>query len=338
MASIQDIATLAGVSKATVSRILNQDPNFSVSEVTRNRVWQVANQLHYKLANVATRNHQDKLHLAMITALTAQEELAGSYFQEIIAGMNEQANRWGMKIADRIRLPVTDEIDWQNLSVYGAVLVVGVLTDDVLAKIYKYNKNIVIVDDSRIFENYDVIRNDFGRQTKHLLDLLSEKGHQRIAFVGGQTHLVGATQSEQHNMPDVRHQAYLEWMLLHRLENYTQTYITEWTSEGAMQATKKLLQEGKRPTAIMASSDIQAIGVYRAIQEMNDKIPDDIAVVSFDGIDTSAYLYPSLTSVRPAAKEMGKEAINLAREKLVGDRESAIQLTINSKVLLRESI
>ena len=160
MASIQDIATLAGVSKATVSRILNQDPNFSVSEVTRNRVWQVANQLHYKLANVATRNHQDKLHLAMITALTAQEELAGSYFQEIIAGMNEQANRWGMKIADRIRLPVTDEIDWQNLSV-------GVLTDDVLAKIYKYNKNIVIVDDSRIFENYDVIRNDFGRQTKH---------------------------------------------------------------------------------------------------------------------------------------------------------------------------
>lgn len=338
MASIQDIATLAGVSKATVSRILNQDPSFSVSEGTRNRVWQIANQLHYKLANVATRNHQDKLHLAIVTALTAQEELSDPYFQEILAGIHEQATLWGMKIADSIRLPANDDVDWQNLAIYGAVVVVGVLTDDVLKKIYQYNKNIVIIDDHRSFDNYDVIQNDFSRQTKRLLDALFAKGHQRIAFIGGEKKQVGEKKFKNNSLLDVRHQAYLDWMTLHQLNAYKETYITNWTSEDAMRVTKNILQHEKHPTAILASNDLQAVGIYRATQEMGYKIPDDIAVVSFDGIEMSEYLYPSLTTVRPATKEMGKEAINLAREKLVGDRESAIQLTINSKLIIRDSM
>lgn len=338
MASIQDIATLAGVSKATVSRILNQDPSFSVSEGTRNRVWQIANQLHYKLANVATRNHQDKLHLAIVTALTAQEELSDPYFQEILAGIHEQATLWGMKIADSIRLPANDEVDWQNLAIYGAVVVVGVLTDDVLKKIYQYNKNIVIIDDHRSFDNYDVIQNDFSRQTKRLLDALFAKVHQRIAFIGGEKKQVGEKKFKNNSLLDVRHQAYLDWMTLHQLNAYKETYITNWTSEDAMRVTKNILQHEKHPTAILASNDLQAVGIYRATQEMGYKIPDDIAVVSFDGIEMSEYLYPSLTTVRPATKEMGKEAINLAREKLVGDRESAIQLTINSKLIIRDSM
>lgn len=338
MASIQDIATLAGVSKATVSRILNQDPSFSVSDVTRNRVWQIANQLHYKLANVANRNHQDKLHLAIVTALTAQEELTDPYFQEILAGINEQATLWGMKIADSIRLPANNDVDWQNLAVYGAVIIVGMLSNDVLATIYQYNKNVVIIDDNRIFDNYDVIQNDFGRQTKRLLDLLFAKGHRQITFIGGEKKLVGEQKIKKSELLDVRHQAYLDWMTLHQLEAYKDTHITNWTSEDAMQVTKKILQRAKRPTAIFASNDLQAIGIYRVIQEMAYKIPDDIAVISFDGIEMSEYLYPSLTTVRPATKEMGKEAINLAREKLVGDRESAIQLTINSKLIIRDSI
>ena len=69
MASIQEIAKLAGVSKATVSRILNEDTSFSVSEATRNRVWQIANKLQYKLSDVAVRDNSERLHLALVSAV-----------------------------------------------------------------------------------------------------------------------------------------------------------------------------------------------------------------------------------------------------------------------------
>lgn len=165
MASIQEIAKLAGVSKATVSRILNEDTSFSVSEATRNRVWQIANKLQYKLSDVAVRDNSEKLHLALVSAVSVEQELSDSYFQQIKLGLTQQASLWGMKIANEIRLPTNDNVQWERLSIYGAVLVVGVLTEDLLAKIYHYNQNVVIIDDYRDFENYDVVHNDFGRRT-----------------------------------------------------------------------------------------------------------------------------------------------------------------------------
>ena len=76
MASIQEIAKLAGVSKATVSRILNEDTSFSVSEATRNRVWQIANKLQYKLSDVAVRDNSERLHLALVSAVSVEQELS----------------------------------------------------------------------------------------------------------------------------------------------------------------------------------------------------------------------------------------------------------------------
>ena len=69
----------------------------------------------------------------------------------------------------------------------------GVLTEDLLEKIYQYNQNIVIIDDYHDFENYDVVHNDFGRRTKFILDLLHERGHQNIAFIGGNKKLMTQT-------------------------------------------------------------------------------------------------------------------------------------------------
>lgn len=338
MANIQEIAKLAGVSKATVSRILSQDTSFSVSEATEKRVWQIANKLQYKLSNVAVRNNSEKLHLALVSAVSFEQELNDSYFQQIKLGLTQQANLWGMKIANEIRLPTSDDIQWERLSIYGAVLVVGVLTEDLLEKIYQYNQNIVIIDDYRDFENYDVVHNDFGRRTKFILDLLHERGHQNIAFIGGNKKLMTQTGLAEIDVVDERQKAYVEWMKINNLLEQISLQIVGWGTEDAIVATKKIFLSEKKPTAIVNGNDLQAVGVYRIIQEKGYKIPEDIAVVSFDDIDMSQYLFPSLTTVRPNTRELGKVAINLVRDKIVGDRMAAVQVTVNSTLEIRESI
>lgn len=338
MANIQEIAKLAGVSKATVSRILSQDTSFSVSEATEKRVWQIANKLQYKLSNVAVRNNSEKLHLALVSAVSFEQELNDSYFQQIKLGLTQQANLWGMKIANEIRLPTSDDIQWERLSIYGAVLVVGVLTEDLLEKIYQYNQNIVIIDDYRDFENYDVVHNDFGRRTKFILDLLHERGHQNIAFIGGNKKLMTQTGLAEIDVVDERKKAYVEWMKINNLLEQISLQIVGWGTEDAIVATKKIFLSEKKPTAIVTGNDLQAVGVYRIIQEKGYKIPEDIAVVSFDDIDMSQYLFPSLTTVRPNTRELGKVAINLVRDKIVGDRMAAVQVTVNSTLEIRESI
>lgn len=214
----------------------------------------------------------------------------------------------------------------------------GVLTEDLLEKIYQYNQNIVIIDDYRDFENYDVVHNDFGRRTKFILDLLHERGHQNIAFIGGNKKLMTQTGLAEIDVVDERQKAYVEWMKINNLLEQISLQIVGWGTEDAIVATKKIFLSEKKPTAIVTGNDLQAVGVYRIIQEKGYKIPEDIAVVSFDDIDMSQYLFPSLTTVRPNTRELGKVAINLVRDKIVGDRMAAVQVTVNSTLEIRESI
>jgi LacI family transcriptional regulator len=104
-------------------------------------------------------------------------------------------------------------------------------------------------------------------------------------------------------------------MKINNLLEQISLQIVGWGTEDAIVATKEIFLSGKKPTAIVTGNDLQAVGVYRIIQEKGYKIPEDIAVVSFDDIDMSQYLFPSLTTVRPNTRELGKVAINLVRDK-----------------------
>ncbi len=336
MASIRSIAKLSGVSKATVSRILNHDETFSVSDETKKRVLDIAERLNYSLSNNVSKDNVQKLHIVIINCLTIDAETRDPYFSTIKIGIEKQAAIWGMTIAKEIHLPSPD-YDFKELATFGAVIVIGTMTKEGVDRIHKYNQNIVIINDPRYFDGCDVIRNDFGYQTRRVLDLMKDKGYQNIAFIGGAVDMVDEKGHVKGSSLDSREQAYLDWMKLNDLQKYSNAQITDWRTEGAMKATKQVLAKEK-PSAILVASDPQAIGVYRAVQEAGYSIPNDIAVVSFDDIDMVKYLYPALTTVRPAAEEMGKEAINLVRERVVDNRKAALQVTINSTLVVRESL
>lgn len=127
-------------------------------------------------------------------------------------------------------------------------------------------------------------------------------------------------------------------MKLHDLQDEMNVQIGRWTAEDGMILAKEVLQSHNRPTAIIVASDPMAMGVYKAISKSGLTIPDDISVVSFDDVEMNQYLVPSLSSVRMEAREMGKTAVKLARDRMIEPSGMPMKLICASKLMIRESI
>lgn len=339
MASIRDIAKMAGVSAASVSRILNNDESFSINENTKKRVIDIANRLHYsKEKNIRSpRNANSDMSIGLILRHDSESELKDPYFLAIHRGIEEEAAEWRLQVAKIFSMRDEDK-DWDQLSKYGAIIMVGQMTDKAMDIAMDKNPNLILVDNYISDERYDRIQTDFIAQTYKVLDLLHSKGHQNIAFVGGRSSIVDTDGSRINSEHEVRAEAYSRWMQLHDLSKYSNINIGQWSAEDALQMTSKLLQSDNLPTAIVVASDPMAMGVYKAINNAGLKIPSDISVVSFDDVEMNRYLTPTLSSVKMDSMEMGRIAVKVAREKMIGNRKMPIQIVCSSELKVRDSI
>ncbi|MBU7450234.1 LacI family DNA-binding transcriptional regulator [Leuconostoc citreum] len=341
MVSIRDVARQAGLSPATVSRVLNQDDTLQVTEQTRQRVIEVANKLNYQLKKsgrrTAAHHSTDKLSIALISTFSEERELNDPYFRSIRTGIEVAATRWQIKVDMVFRLDAPKK-NWKQLSQYGAVIIVGNVSPTLLAKIQSLNPHVVMVDDDQPVTNYDTVHNDFSAQSYRVLDYLFAKGHRNIAFVGADVALYDEHGMVVNERIDPRHRVYRTWMATHGLTENLSSFLVGWDTMQALEVVPIILNKNPRPTAIFAASDPIAIGLYRGLQTTGFKIPEDIAIVSFDDIEVAGFLTPSLTTVHPEAEEMGKAALRLARERLVGERELPVELIIPSTLMIRESV
>ena len=339
MASIRDIAKMAGVSAASVSRILNNDETFSINENTRKRVIDIANRLHYsKEKNLKSpRRASSDMSIGLILRHNSETELKDPYFLAIHRGIEEEAAQWRLQVSKVFGMRDTDK-DWDQLSRYGAIIMVGQMTEKAMDMVMERNKNLVLVDNYISDERFDRIQTDFTDKTFKVLDLLYQYGHRKIAFVGGRSSIVDADGSRINSRHEVRAVAYERWMNLHGLHENINTNVGQWEAEDALKMTSELLQEKNLPTAIVVASDPMAMGVYKAINNAGLKIPDDISVVSFDDVEMNRYLTPTLSSIKMDSEEMGRIAVKVAREKMIGDRKMPIQIVCASDLKIRDSV
>jgi len=337
MVSIRDIARMATVSPASVSRILNNDPTFSINDNTRQRVIEIANRMHYskEASKKGPRYNHDSMSIGLILRHNLETELQDPYFHEIRRGIEKEAAKWRIRVikAFGMRDP---EKDWDQLSQFGAVVMVGEMTQPAIDKIMAQNKNLILVDSYAKHDGVDAIRTDFAEKTAEILTKLYGFGHRRIAFVGGESSIVRPDGSVVRDENEIRAMSYRNWMKLHDLP--AQTKIGQWTPESGMQLTRQILSEGTQPTAIVVASDPMAMGVYKAINNAGLRIPDDISVVSFDDVEMNQYLVPALSSVRMEAEEMGRTAVKLARDRMIEPHKMVLHLVCGSQLMLRESV
>lgn len=340
MPSIRDVAKMAGVSPASVSRILNNDKSFHINENSRKRVIEVAKKLNYSKSKNRSGPKENKgMNIGLILRHSEKSEAQDPYFQNIHDGIIEEANKWRLETEVAFRMHDKNK-DLDSLSKYGAIILVGQMTNEAIERIRNHNKNIILVDAEPVLDDCTYIQNDFTGQTTKILNYLYKLGHRNIAYIGGKSSIVNLDGETVPLDTDKRALAYSSWMRIKGLNRFEYLYLENWSIDNGYKLCNKMIAEREElPTAILVGSDPMALGVYKSLKSHNIKIPNEVSVISFDDVEINRYLTPSLSSVYMDSKRMGQVAVRLAKDMMieVGDSMPLV-VTCRSELHLRESV
>lgn len=343
MVTIKEIAKAAGVSAATVSRVLNYDPTLSISPAKRQAVVETAEALNYETPR--NRNRSNPLlptsaslsRLVIVHFLESSEELADPYYIGVRLGIENRCK--GMK-TEIVKVYHSDQLpDPVILQGASGVIVIGKHSPREIDWLQDNCRNLVFADFNPKRDDLDCVYSDLNVATRRLLDQVAAEGYQRIAFIGSYENIDG--RSEPHG--ETRCRAYIDW---HKeqgrfaperlvLGNICDTGQNLRLETGYMLA-KQLLAQSHLPDLVVTANDNMAIGAYRAFQEVGLTVPDDIAVVSFNDIPVSQFLNPPLSTVRIRSESIGETAVDLLVERLSG-RDYAKRVIIPTRMIWRQS-
>lgn len=338
MATIKDIAQEAGVSAATVSRVLNNDVTLAVSEETRLRIFSIAEQLQYKPSKLRRMKKDEQLSRQQIGLLmwsTLEDEHEDPYFSSIRKGIETRCEELGISIIKVLR--GNSKAEMQPVHDLDGVIVVGSIDDQDVTQLYNNGNRLVFVNHSGELDEYDTVKLHFEQATKAVITHLRELGHEKIGYIGGSDYVHRLIRQYEAAESAEPRRIFFE-KIMRELGLYDESFVMKsyWSSNSGYEAMNQLLRQSTRPTACFIASDPMAVGALRALHEHGLRVPEDMAVVGFDDIEISAYLNPPLTTVRAHTEHMGRAAVQLLLERIEG-REAAVHMTINTTLIVRES-
>lgn len=337
MATLKDIAKLANVSSSTVSRVLNYDSTLSVSDETRKKVFEAAEELNYSKykKHKANKEKKDKntedLLIGISEWYSPTEELSDPYYLSIRSGIEKAC--YENKIKTRTIFKDDNGIHLDQLSDVDGIIAIGKYSDEEVKAFSRINNNLIFVDYSPNEKLYDSIIIDFEKAVKEVLDCFIKSGHEKIAYVGGREY-VGKNKRE---IVDLRQFYFKE--ILSEKNMYDPNLVTTGTYsvEDGYKLSYDLVQN-YNPTAIFVASDSMAVGAIRALYNLGYKIPEDISIIGFDDIPTAEYLMPPLTTIRVHTEYMGRAAVEGIVSKIKGLRVIPQMTVMPTELIKRKSV
>ncbi len=326
MATIRDIAEKAGVSSATVSRILNDDPTLSTTIETRQKVLDVASELNYKKKR---RDSKDAFVLGIVQWFSAEDEMRDNYYLMARKGIEDFCNKHSIRI---VRVYKTDTDYRESLSRVDGIICIGKYSKKRVDEFISICSNITFLDMPVDDYNVTTLTMDFQLGVRKALDYLTELGHEKIAYIGGREYT-----GDDELVPDERRDTYMKYMREHN--RFKKEYMLEgsFTTASGYALMRKLLQKKDVPTAVFAASDIIAFGAMKAITEAGLKIPEDISIVGFNDDEMSAFSSPSLTTIHAPAYDMGQHGANLVYAATNLSIQTPLKVKIPCSLVIRES-
>ncbi|WP_031066247.1 LacI family DNA-binding transcriptional regulator [Streptomyces sp. NRRL WC-3742] len=311
MATSEEVARLAGVSRATVSRVLSG--TVRVSEATRHRVEEAAAQLGYE-PDVAAQSLSGARSKTIALGFFANDVWALSqltrpqyhFHLDVLRSIETAAAKAGFDLLLPSRPNSTASDSYVRLlrsrRVAGAIMVACPPGDVRTQALIESELPTVFIDSIGVGSHATYVTSDniegARRITEHLLDL----GHRRIARITG----TETDPSGQDRITGIRQALAARGIP----EDPTLTGRSDWSIEGAYHATLELLERQADFTAVIAESDMMAIGILRALHEHGLRVPEDVSVTGFDDIDLCEFTAPPLTTVRQDADAMGTGAVH----------------------------
>jgi LacI family transcriptional regulator len=328
-ATIRDIASEAGVSIATVSRVMNDRPD--VSAATRERVLEVVQKHGFTINRSARALSNGKTGLIAVTIPIVHAE----YFAMILSGASEALYEQDMRV---VLCPTQHEVEREvsllerlrGGTVDGAIIMLPSEPSSQLAQLAKKGYPFVVVDDREPLDpsipSVSAAHTSGARDaTQHLLKL----GHRRIAAITGPRSWVA---------DEERLNGYHAALVSAGVAPDARIEIeSDFLREGGYESALELLAMPDPPTAIFAFNDNLAIGVMQAARQKGLRIPDDLSVVGFDDSEQAAVVTPALTTVRQPLAEMGRMAVSLLTRQLDQQRLEALRVELATKLVVRAS-
>jgi LacI family transcriptional regulator len=323
--TIRDVAAQAGVSVATVSKVING--RYGVAADTMARVNAVINDLGYQASLVAQslRNHRTNVIGILVADLEpfsaellkgAADAIRGSGFEMVVysaGGLADDHVGWERRYLSRLSGTLID----------GAVLVTPTVVD------VNYGAPIVAIDPHTGQSGLPTIDSDNLRggqlATAHLLGL----GHRRIAMLTGRPDLESSR---------LREQGYRQAMAAAGVAvSEDLVLVGGYDAQASAECTRTLLTSADRPTAIFAANDVSAIAAIQAAVGLGLRVPADLSVVGFDNIPESALCTPPLTTVNQPIRQMGERSIQLLLRLMRGDHVEVTHITLQTDLVVRQS-
>lgn len=325
MATIRDIAKLAGVSPATVSRVLNYDQELSVAQETKQRIFEVAEELNYTKHKRA--NKVGKSVIRLVQWYDEAEELADLYYLSIRLGIEKKAEELNIQI----RREALNELS--DIQVSGTIAL-GKFDAEQIRQLKQIDENLLFVDFDGMNMGVNSLVVDFDQSLDLVIDHFIQQGHQKIGILSGE-------EKTKHNLQpieDPRLSAFklkLEQLNLYRSEFTLTAAFSMEAGKAAM--TKFLADRQELPNALFASSDALAVGAMQAIQEAGLKIPDDISVIGFNDVSVAKYVSPALSTVKVETEWMGELAVSTILELAKEFSPVPRKIMLGTKLIQRDS-
>lgn len=329
VATIKDIAKRAGVSQATVSRVLNYDSTLSVADTTKKRIFEAAEDLSYYKS--PTKKKADQKIAVVHWYTTEKEELNDLYYLSIRIGIEERCKQLDI----RSEVYFYNDLNSLESADIDGIIAVGKFSDEQVKEMKQINPLLVFVDSSPDAEKYDAIVIDFEKATKNIIDFYMETGHKQIGFIGGRETLKGETEP----IEDVREKTFQTYLMEKGLLNKDSIYVGFFSVAEGYHLMKRAIKElgDDLPTAFFLSSDVMAIGALRALHEESIAIPERVSIFSINDMAVSKYVYPSLSTVKVYTEVMGETAVDTLLERLNG-RRIAKKTFIATRLAIRKSV
>ncbi|CAM3102561.1 MULTISPECIES: substrate-binding domain-containing protein [Vibrio] len=330
MATMKDLAKLAGVSTSTVSHVINKTR--FVSDEIAERVNKAAQELNYApsaLARSLKMNRTKTIGMLMTTS-------TNPFFGEVVKGVERNCYQQGYNLilcnteGDHERMKASINTLLQK-RVDGIILMCSTLVGERIDEFERYpDIPVVVMDWGPMLFSSDKIQDNslLGgyMATKHLI----ESGHKEIGCITGPLN---------HHQAQMRYEGYKRALREANLEIHPEWVMeSNFECQGGYDTFIKLMKLNSLPSALFVSNDMMAMGVINAANENNLSIPDDISIIGYDDIHIAKFMSPSLTTIHQPKYRLGKAAVDTLLKKInkLSNEPEIIQL--EPTLIVRKSV
>ena len=326
--TINDVARIAGVSKKTVSRVINRSA--LLSEDTRTKVQAVIADLGYVPNPQARALALRRNFLLGLLHDNPNAQTVLNFQEGVLDAIRDTEFALVVRPVDRHSPAMKDDIRrfLEQQRLYGVLILPPISEDDALAELcLEMGCGYVRMGSAMLDEEEHIVASNDRETVAQAVDHLVELGHRKIALIEGPEGFRSAFE---------RREGFLSAMQAHGL-----VVPPEWHVQGTyrfdsgMAAANQLLATAERPTAIFASNDEMAAGAFHAARQRELKVPDDLSIIGFDDSPIAAHIWPPMTTIRWPVREMGRAA---ALKLIAPDDAAAQEFRFLAKLVKRQSV